>query len=100
MRMFGFRPDLAPNHRAPQITDVRSAFSKLSQRRRLDDAMVAVFERALTGNNLDGAADVLAVLEQWHERRAAKYGRERRIDDTHLSVMRTELKRLTALRRS
>ena len=62
--------------------------------------MVAVFERALTGNNLDGAADVLEVLEQWHERRSAKYGRERRIDDTHLSAMRTELERLTALRRS
>ena len=99
--MFGFRPDLAPNRREPQqIGDARLAISKSSQRRRLDDAMVAVFERALTGNNLDGAADVLEVLEQWHERRSAKYGRERRIDDTHLSAMRTELERLTALRRS
>ena len=100
MRMFGYRSTSAPNMREPQPPDLRLALSRPSQRRRLDDAMVAVFERAVAGNNLDGAADVLEVLEKWHERRAAKYGRERRIDDRHLIVMRTELERLTALRRA
>ena len=100
MRLFGYRAAPALNLRAPQIPDMRLALSKPSQRRRLDDALVAVFERAVAGNNLDGAADVLEVLEIWHTRRSAKYGRERRIDDTHLTVMRTELERLTALRRS
>jgi hypothetical protein len=100
MRMYGFRPAVAPNLRPPQAPpDMRLAFSPPSQRRRLDDAMVAVFERALGANNFDGAADVLEVLEQWHERRAARYGRERRIDDRHLVLMRAELERLTALRR-
>jgi hypothetical protein len=99
MRMYGFRPAVAPNLRPPQTPDLRLAISKPSQRRRLDDAMVAVFERALGANNLDGAADVLEVLELWHERRAARYGRERRIDNKHLVVMRAELERVTALRK-
>lgn len=58
-----------------------------------------IFERACAGNNLDAVGDVLAVLAQWHERRAAKYGRERRIDDRHLVAMRAELERLTKLRK-
>jgi hypothetical protein len=62
--------------------------------------MVTVFDRACVGNNLDAAADVLALLEKWHERRATKYGRERRIDDRDLEVMRAELQRLTTLRTS
>ena len=100
MRMFGYRTTAATNLRAPQIPDMRQALSKPSQRRRLDDAMVAIFERACAGNNLDAAAEILTVLETWHERRAAKYGRERRIDDRHLVVMRAELERVTALRKS
>lgn len=61
--------------------------------------MVAVFERACAGNNLDAAADVLEVLIMWHRRRSAKYGRERRINDDHLKSMLLELKRLTTLRK-
>ncbi len=61
--------------------------------------MVAVFERACAGNNLDAAADVLEVLLLWHRRRATKYGRERRISDEHLNAMLMELQRLTKLRR-
>jgi hypothetical protein len=67
-------------------------------RRRLDDAMVAVFDRACTTNNLDAAADVLEVLLIWHRRRSAKYGRERRISDDQIKSMLAELKRLTILR--
>jgi hypothetical protein len=69
-------------------------------RRRLDDAMVAIFDRACAGNNLDAAADVVEVLITWHRRRSARYGRERRISDDHLKVMLAELKRLTILRRT
>ena len=61
--------------------------------------MVAVFERACAGNNLDAAADVLEVLLIWHRRRSAKYGRERRIGDDHLKAMLVELQRLTRLRK-
>jgi hypothetical protein len=98
--MYGFRAAVTPNLRPPQAPpDTRLAFSRPSQKRRLDDAMVAVFERALGANNLDGKADVLEVLELWHQRRAARYGRERRIDDRPLVLMRAELERLIVLRK-
>jgi hypothetical protein len=73
--------------------------SDRTYRRRLDDAMVAVFDRACNTNNLDAAADVLEVLIAWHRRRSTKYGRERRISDDHLKSMLAELKRLTTLRK-
>jgi hypothetical protein len=98
MRAFGFRTNVATSLRAPPIPDARFALSRPSHRRRLDDAMVAIFERACQANNLDAAAEVLTVLETWHERRSIRYGSERRIDDRHLVAMQTELKRLTALR--
>src|ERR1700722_1214103 len=98
MRTFGFRSNVTTNLRAPPMPDPRSAPSRSTYHRRLDDAMVAIFERACTGNNLDAAAEVLTVLETWHERRSARYGSERRIDDTHLVGMRAALERLTALR--
>jgi hypothetical protein len=100
MRTFGFRANAATNLRAPPRPDFRLALSRPSYRRRLDDAMVAIFEQACAGNNLDAAAEVLTVLETWHERRSASYGSERRIDDRHLVAMRSELKRLVALRTS
>ena len=97
MRAFGFRVN-GPNLHQPPTPGSRTA-AMSAQRRRLDDAMVAVFERACSSNDLDAAADVLALLEKWHERRAAKYGRERRIDDRALEIARAELVRLTALRK-
>jgi len=98
MRTFGFRSHVATNLRAPPIPDHRLALSRPSHSRRLDDAMVAIFEQACAGKNLEGAEDVLTVLETWHDRRSARYGSERRIDDRHLVAMRSELKRLVALR--
>jgi hypothetical protein len=98
MRTFGFRTNVTTNLRAPPIPDARFAHSRPTYHRRLDDAMVTIFEQACTGNNLDAAAEVLTVLETWHERRSARYGSERRIDDRHLVAMRAALKRLRALR--
>ena len=98
MRAFGFRSNVTTNLRAPPIPDARFALPRSTYHRRLDDAMVAIFERACTGNNLDAAAEVLTVLETWHERRSARYGSERRIDDRHLVAMRAALERLRVLR--
>jgi hypothetical protein len=99
MRTYGVRvrPALSPDEATP--AGARIAAAGRDYRRRLDDAMVAVFERACGSNNLDAAADVLEVLLLWHRRRSTKYGRERRINDDHLKTMLTELKRLTILRR-
>jgi hypothetical protein len=98
MRTYGFRATTdAGLHEAPP-PGMRMP-SNQSYHRRLDDAMVAIFDRACSSNNLDSAADVLEVLITWHRRRSAKYGRERRINDDHLKSMLAELKRLTTLRR-
>jgi hypothetical protein len=99
MRTYGFRATTTSNlHEAP-TPGAWAAPSNGSYRRRLDDAMVAIFDRACAGNNLDAAADVLEVLLTWHRRRSAKYGRERRISDDHLKLMLADLKRLTILRK-
>jgi len=99
MRTYGLRVGAAANlHEAPP-SGARMPPSSRAYRRRLDDAMVAVFDRACYTNNLDAAADVLEVLIMWHRRRSTKYGRERRINDDHLKSMLAELKRLTILRK-
>jgi hypothetical protein len=99
MRTYGLRTAVASDARAAPATGAWKAPGSQTYHRRLDDAMVAVFDRACVGNNLDAAADVLEVLLLWHRRRSAKYGRERRISDDHLKSMLSELKRLTTLRR-
>lgn len=99
MRTYGLRPGAASRpHEAPPAGAKMLAAGR-AYRRRLDDAMVAVFDRACNTNNLDAAADVLEVLISWHRRRSSKYGRERRINDNHLKAMLAELQRLTLLRK-
>jgi hypothetical protein len=99
MRTYGFRATTDAGLREVPPPGMRTTPSNQSYHRRLDDAMVAIFERACRSNNLDSAADVLEVLITWHRRRSAKYGRERRINDDHLKSMLAELTRLTTLRR-
>lgn len=99
MRTYGFRVTAGSDVRDAAPPGGWTNASDQSYRRRLDDAMVAVFDRACAGNNLDAAADVLEVLITWHRRRSSKYGRERRINDDHLKLMLKELKRLTTLRK-
>jgi aminoglycoside phosphotransferase (APT) family kinase protein len=100
MRTYGLRVGAAANLHETPPAGARMIASSRDYRRRLDDAMVAVFDRACYTNNLDAAADVLEVLITWHRRRSTKYGRERRINDDHLKSMLAELKRLTILRRA
>jgi hypothetical protein len=69
-------------------------------RRRLDDLLADIFARAVATNDLEGAADLLAILENWHRRRKAHYGRGRRVDGADLKTMRANLDRLTAQRKS
>ena len=77
-----------------QVPSFRLAHPTRAYRRRLDDALEAVFQRACAANQMDAAGDVLAVLEKWHQLRAAKYGKERRIDSRAITAMRAELVRL------
>jgi hypothetical protein len=68
-----------------------------SFRRRLDDCVEELFDRACSTNNLLAATDLLALLEKWHARRSDSYGRERRTSDAALQRARGRLERLRAL---
>jgi hypothetical protein len=100
MRPLGFALSSVVRLREAKTPDALFRRPHGHHRRRLDDVLETVFHSACASNNLDSAADVLAVLEKWHERRAAKYGRDRRIESRALTAMRVGLERLTASRMS
>ncbi len=100
MRPYGFMVAGNARLRKPPLPADRIMDFGHHPRRRLDDAIVVIFHRAVASNNLDGAADLLAILEKWQQRRAMKYGSEKRVGDAEVKAMRAGLDRLTALRTS
>jgi hypothetical protein len=86
------------SHNEIQIPGERLARVNQSLKRRLDDDVEEVFSRTCASNDLESAADLLNLLEKWHARRSASYGRERRISGANLVRARKELERLSALR--
>jgi hypothetical protein len=98
MRPQGFLVARSAELRKPQVPAGRIMDFGRRHRRRLGDSLADIFTRAVASNNLDGAADLLTILEKWQQRRVTKYGRERRISDAELKAMRADLDRLTAVR--
>lgn len=81
----------------PAAAGARATDPDLVVRRRLDDAVEEIFNRACASSNLDEAADLLAVLKKWTGKR--REGRERRRrNGSDIKAMQAELERLTALR--
>ncbi len=76
---------------APRMPAERLDRVHQTLRRRLDDAVEDVFQRACLNGDLDTARALLQVLEGMHERRQAKYGSNRRLNDDVLRRARTEL---------
>jgi hypothetical protein len=98
MRTFGFLVNRSAAMHEVHIPGARLARVNQSLKRRLDDDVEEVFSRACATNDLEAANDLLALLEKWHARRSASYGRERRISGASLQRARKELERLAALR--
>jgi hypothetical protein len=98
MRQHGFLVSSSGRFNEPGRPGIRAVQFNQNHRRRLDDALVDIFHRAGASNNLDTTNDLLEVLEKWHRRRKVEYGRERRIGDAQIKVMRAELGRVTVLR--
>lgn len=98
MRNFGFILKKGSSANEMTIPGARLARVNQSLKRRLDDDVEEVFNRACATNDLEAAADLLALLEKWHARRSASYGRERRMSGASVQRVRDELERLTALR--
>jgi hypothetical protein len=97
MRTFGFIGNKTTRMHEVQIPGARLARVNQSLKRRLDDDVEEVFNRACATNDLESAADLLTLLEKWHARRQANYGRERRITGAGLERARKELDRLNVL---
>ena len=97
MRTFGFMVKKSASLHEVRIPTARLARVNQSLKRRLDDDVEEVFHRACATNDLESASDLLALLEKWHARRSASYGRERRISGANLQRARKELERLTML---
>ena len=98
MRTFGFMSNRNAKSNEVQIPSARMARVNQSLKRRLDDDVEEVFNRACATNDLEAANDLLSLLEKWHTRRSAHYGRERRVSGVGLQRARKELERLTQLR--
>jgi hypothetical protein len=96
MRSFGFKLRHNTSLSAVKRPGHWHAQAPINLNRRLDDALVVVFDRACETGNLDAAKDILAVLEKWAARRASKYGTERRMANNGIEAMRAELERLSA----
>ncbi|MSP02038.1 MAG: hypothetical protein EXR07_13460 [Acetobacteraceae bacterium] len=97
MRTFGFLVNKTSSLHEPGIPGARLTRVNQSLKRRLDDGLEDVFNRACAANDIEAAADLMAVMEKWHARRAAKYGRERRVDGGALQRVHREMERLCAL---
>jgi hypothetical protein len=91
MRKVSFTGDRTVRLSAPVKIAVAT---RQATRRRLDDHVAEIFHRACTIKDLEAAADLLALLEKWHFRRATRYGRERRIGDAMMQRARKEAGRL------
>ena len=90
MRQFGFnlKGSLSP----PPRPDGQS--SRIL-RRRLEDDVEDVFDKACAARDVERASDLLTVLEKMQARRAASYGRERRMNSGTLVRARQRLKQLS-----
>jgi hypothetical protein len=97
MRTFGFIGSKTRLRGELQIPGARLARVNQALKRRLDDDIEEVFSRACASNDLESANDLLMLLEKWHARRSASYGRERRISGANLVRARKELDRLSTL---
>jgi hypothetical protein len=98
MRTFGFIVNRSSTLHEVRIPNERLARVNQSLKRRLDDDLEEVFNRALATNDLDAATDLLALMEKWHARRSASYGRERRINSAAIDRAKKDLERMIQLR--
>ncbi len=95
MKGFGFLLGKGSGLRAPQIPGARMERVNQALKRRLDDDIEEVFNRAIAANDIESANDLLALMEKWHARRQVRYGRERRISGMGVQRARRELDRLS-----
>lgn len=88
------------NMSEPRLPTPRPPDPRKSIRRRMEDQIEALYNRARIGNDLEAASDLLALLEKWFARRPVQVGRERRTNAAALLRARRDLEQLTRARQS
>ena len=97
-RSLGFLMRHSLGLRETAVPDSRLERVNQAVRRRLDDDLEDMIRRACAGNDLEAAAELLALLKKWRERRALRYGHDRRGDRAELRRIRQELDLLARAR--
>jgi len=88
------------NMSEPRLPAPRQPQKRRTLRRRLEDHIETLYNRARRIDDFDAASDLLGVLEAWFARRPTKVGRERRINGASLQRARRELEKWARTRES
>ncbi len=100
MRNFGTIIDKHVKLRDPRVPDQRMARVSPPVLGRLDEEIKDLFDYACVAGDLDSAADLLALMEKWHERDAAEAEPQRQLRGILLKRMCGELNRRHIMRGS
>ena len=93
MRPFGTLIDMAAKFREPTVPGARLERVNPPVTHHLDEGLADLFNHACISNDLEAAADLVAVLEKWHARRSYGDEQQRRVGGVHLKRMHGELER-------
>ena len=93
MRPFGTLIDKTARFREPPIPGSRLERVQPSVAHRLDEGITELFDYACITNDLEAAADLVALMETWHARRSYGDERQKRASGLHLKRMHGELER-------
>jgi hypothetical protein len=91
-RLVGLSEPAVPRQRLERINQIL--------RRRLDDSVADVFDRACLHGDLDTASELLEVLRNMHARRQVRAGPERRTSDEAIRRASADLARRKLAQRS
>jgi hypothetical protein len=98
MRPFGTLIDKTVKFREPAIPGARLERVNPPVVDRLDEGITDLFNYACTTNDLEAAADLVALLDNWHVRRSYGDEQQRRLGGVHLKRMHGELERRHIMR--
>ena len=93
VRPFGSLIEKGIKFREPSIPDARLERVNPPAMHRLDDGITELFNNACINNDLEAAADLIALSEKWRARRSYEDENQRRLDGVRLKRMHGELER-------
>jgi len=98
MRSFGSLIERAAKFREPVIPGARLERARPPAVNKLDEGIAELFDYACITSDLEAAADLMALLEKWHEQRPYDDEEQRRTVGICLKRMHGELDRRHIMR--